>query len=34
MRISDAFILGTITGAVVTWLLGQRDPGLCAGKDA
>jgi hypothetical protein len=32
MRISDAFILGTITGAVVTWLWGREIQGSVQGK--
>ena len=32
MRISDAFILGTITGAVVIWLWGREIQGSVQGK--
>ena len=34
MRTSEVFILGTVAGAVVIWLWGERDPELGAGKDA
>jgi hypothetical protein len=32
MRITDAFILGTITGAVVIWLWGREIQGSVQGK--